>query len=140
MAFLIRGLQEDSIEYGGKPGTTFDLTTPTWRTAEALLHAANFAEKLGDGKAEISLGVEWTGLAGRTLAAHPSSQRVMFEGHVCRQDQYRGTISARADRVRDNLPAFVAPVITSLYENFDFFRIPSSLVVEEIDKMRANNF
>jgi hypothetical protein len=79
-AFLIRGLQEDNAppERRIAPGTGFDITTPTWRIGEALLHAARLAAHLGDPQARVALVAEWTGLRSRRLV-HVDGTRMLSD-------------------------------------------------------------
>jgi hypothetical protein len=137
--FLIRGHQEDEFREGRNPGTLFDITLPTWRVGEALLHASNMARELGDATAQVILVAEWTGLAGRVLTSL-EGRRFMFEDRRTQQDSFRTTLTAQADQISDSLPELVAQVLASLYERFDFFRLPAALPGEELARMRANRF
>jgi hypothetical protein len=139
-AFLIRGLQEDAADFGAKPGTAFEITTPSWRIGEALLHASALAKLLGDPQAEVVLVAEWTGLKGRQLAAHPSNNRFLFDGHTTQEERYRGTVTARADEIPTILAELVRQMLAPLYELFDFFQLPAALPAEELAKMRRNTF
>ena len=66
--------------------------------------------------------------------------RLIFGGHTSHQDTYRGTLTVRADQITDALPELVGQLVTPLYEVFDFFRLPASLVSEELSRMRSNRF
>jgi hypothetical protein len=138
-AFLIRGYQEDTPNNRKlAPGTGFDLTIPTWRTGEVLLHAASFAAHLGDASALITISFEWTGLAQRQIVTLGNPNRLMIDGHTAHQDTYRKTISVQADQVSGSLPELVGQIMAPLYELFDFFRLPARLVAEELSSMRSN--
>jgi transcriptional regulator with XRE-family HTH domain len=137
-AFLIRGLQEDGQDYGVEPGTVFDITTPTWRLGEALMHAAALAKILGDDDAEVVLVAEWSGLKGRTLVAPPDSSRMMVGGHAAHQDRYRGTVRSRASEIPNALVELVSQLMFPLYEIFSFFQLPTNLPAQELLKMRRN--
>jgi transcriptional regulator with XRE-family HTH domain len=86
--FMIRGHQEDERTL---PKTAFDTTLATWRVGEALLHAANMARELGDPSAQVTIIVEWTGLAGRMLT-HLGGTRLMFDHYRALQENFRETI------------------------------------------------
>jgi hypothetical protein len=133
-------LQEDATNYTAKPGTTFEITMPSWRIGEALLHASALAKLLGDAQAEVVLVAEWTGLKGRELAAHPSSNRLMFDGHTTQEERYRGTMTARADEIPTILPELVHQMLAPLYELFDFFQLPAKLPAEELARCAATPF
>lgn len=137
-AFLIRGFQEDGRDFGTKPGAAFELTMPSWRTGEGLLHASGLAALLGDPEAEVVFTGEWTGLKGRELVVHPSSNRWLFGGNVGQQDEYRATVTAKADEIPTILPELVFQILAPLYETFGFFQLPANLPAEELAKMRRS--
>jgi hypothetical protein len=138
--FLIRGHQEDGVQDRGiAPGTQFDITLPTWRVGEALLHASNMAAQFGDPQARVVMIVEWTGLDGRRLF-HLEGRRLMFGDRTAHQNQLRTSLTVQADQINDALPELVGKLISPLYELFDFFVLPPQLVVEELTRMRANRF
>jgi len=137
--FLIRGYQEDGLDNERTPpGTVFDITLPTWRIGEILLHAASMAQQFEAPEAQIVLVVEWTGLANRELTSFANQRRVLFEGQRTRQDRYRTSIAVQADHISDTLPELVDRIVRPLYELFDFFQLPGTLVSEELTEMRAN--
>lgn len=137
--FLIRGYQEDGLE-GRQAGTAFDLTLPSWRIGEILLHAKAMAEAMGDPSAEIDFTVRWTGLRGRELATIGNPNRWLFDGHRAQDQSYEATISVPADRIQENLPEFVSQIVTPLYARFGFFVLPANLVTEELARMREGRF
>lgn len=139
--FLNRGYQEDAArDRNIDPGTAFDITLPTWRIGEAFLHASNMAREFGDAEAQVVLIAEWTGLRGRRLVAMGNPNRMLFDEHRAHQDTYRAHLTFRASQVSDSLPELVNNVIRPLYELFDFFQIPDSLIAEELQRMRSNRF
>ena len=127
----------------GRPGRSasglFDVTLPTWRLGEVALYAASMARQFGALQAEVILVAEWTGLAGRQLT-HLSGRRLVLEGHFSRQDEYRTDLAYQADQINDSLPEIVHGALHSLYELFDFFHLPMSLVTEELARLRASRF
>jgi schlafen family protein len=138
--FAIRGHQEDGRrEDGIAPRTAFDITLPTWRIGEALLHASNMAAELGDPAAQVTFIAEWTGLGGRRLT-HLERRRLIFDRHHTQQDRFRISLSVQADQISDALPELVGRLIFPLYELFDFFQLPAALPAEELARMRANRF
>jgi hypothetical protein len=140
--FLIRGHQEDEAHEQPNwppPGSTFDITLPSWRVAELLLHAAAMAGELGDTTANVSFLVEWTGLRGRDLA-HLERRRTMFEGHRSQQDVYQAHLTVQANQISTSLPELTMRIIRPLYELFDFFQLPAALPSEEIALMRSHRF
>lgn len=139
-AFLIRGLQEDSADNTRSvPGKGFDLTIPTWRVGEVLLHAENMARELGDPQAEVTAQFEWAGLAGRELVVL-SANRWVLPGHRTQQDTYSTTLTVQADQISNGLPELVDKVVRPLAELFDFFRLPPDLTTGELTNMRNNRY
>lgn len=133
--FLIRGYQEDGTERR-PPGTGFDITLPTWRIGEILMHAAAMARGFGDPAARVAFMAEWTGLANRELMSLGDSLRFIMPGRRSRQDRYETRLAIGADRISENLPEFVAQIVTPIYALFDFFELPPNLVTEELARMR----
>jgi len=136
--FLLRGYQEDGDESGRvQPGQVFDVTLPTWRMGEVLLHAASMAKQFGVPQARVVLVVQWTGLDGRNLTSFANPNRLLFQGYNSRQATHRTNISVQADHIADTLPELVDKLVRPLYELFDFFRLPGTLVFEELARMRG---
>lgn len=138
--FLLRGYEEDGAAGKGRPpGQIFDITLPTYRLGEILLHAATMAHRLGASQASVVFVAEWTGLAGRELA-HWAGTRLISPGYVSRQSSYRTSFTVDADKISDQLPEIVHTTLSPLYELFGFFKLPKALVVEESARMRASRF
>jgi len=140
-AFLLRGYQEDGMEgQGGRepppPGTLFDITLPTWRTGEVLMHARSLAGALVEGPATINFKVHYAGLAGRELTS-VSGRHLLFEGHVARQDTITLASVVEAASIEANLPEIVQPLLEPLYALFDFFQLPAAMVTNQIAEMRG---
>ncbi len=139
--FLLRGYQEDAAQDRGiDPGTLYELTTTTWRIGEILLHAASMARQFGAEQARVIFVAEWSGLAGRRLATYANPKRLLVERYVSHQDTYRASLEVQADQIEDALPELVDRIVRSLYELFDFFPLPPTLVVEELAQMRGHRF
>ncbi|NVJ14290.1 helix-turn-helix domain-containing protein [Myxococcus sp. AM010] len=136
--FLIRGYEEDGWKNSHtSPGTAFDITLPTWRTGEILLHAASMAQQFEDSQAQIIFIAEWTGLTNRELVSFGNRRRPLFESYRARQDLYRTSIAVQADQISDTLPELVDRIVRPLYELFDFFPLPATLVTEELMELRG---
>lgn len=132
---LIRGLDEDSGSERVRPGTAFDLTLPVWRVGECLMHAATFTSRLVDEPRPITFRASWAGLRNRELV-HLERRRMLFEGHVAKQDAFTTSLTVDSNRIADQLPELVHGLLRPLYQLFDFFELPKVLVDEEIQKMR----
>ncbi len=139
--FLRRGYQEDAAQGRGiDPGEYYELTTTIWRVGEILLHAASMAREFGDPQARVIIRVDWTGLEDRQLATYANPLRLLFGTHVSRQDAYSASLEVQADQLEDGLPELVHRLISPLYELFDFFQMPMSVVTEELEQMRSHRF
>ena len=139
--FLVRGYQEDASENPTvETGTIFDLTLPIWRTGEVLLHAASMARQFGAAQARVIIIIEWSGLADRRLAAFANPNRLLVETYSVRQNTYRTSLEVQADQIDETLPELVGRIVRQLYELFDFFTPPPTLVAEELSEMRRHRF
>lgn len=140
LLFLRRGYPEDGGWKGVTPGTTLDITTPTWRLGEGILQAFYIARALNGTNANLILGATWTKLAGRTLVSHGNHRRVMFGGCRTSQEQYKASATVRVSSLPDALPEVVFSMLAPLYELFDFFKLPKRLVEEELNEMSRNTY
>lgn len=139
--FLVRGYQEDSTTHSrAVRGESFDITVWTWRVGEALLHAASVARMLGNPDAKITIQFSWTGLNNRKLATIGDSDRNLHDDYVSHQDSFEKVATVFGQQISDSLPEVTGKIVYPLYEMFDFFRLPESLVTEEITRMRTNRF
>jgi transcriptional regulator with XRE-family HTH domain len=138
LAFLLRGYQEDGLE-NRPPQTLFDITLPVWRVGETLLHAERLAGSLVEGPATITFAIHYEGLAGRSLTS-VDGRRLMFEGHIARQDSITLRTTVEAASISPNLPEIIQPLLAPLYALFGFFDLPNALVTEELAQMRRGNF
>lgn len=133
---LIRGFDEDSSTERAAPGTAFDLTLPVWRIGECLMHAVTLASRLAGESRSITFGVSWSGLRDRELI-HLERRRMLFPGHVARQDSFTAALTVDSDKIADQLPELLHGLLHPLYQLFDFFELPKLLVDEEVQRMRS---
>lgn len=141
-ALIIRGYQEDSQDTF-PPRTILDMTLPTWRIGEALLHAKNMADQLAEDqqKIRVRLRVLYTGLSGRVLRAwsNPLAD-LMIEGGAARSDEAILETTAPAKDIPEKLAEIVHPLIASLFERFGVTGLSIERVHAELDRMQANRF
>jgi hypothetical protein len=64
----------------------------------------------------------------------------MADRYTARQERYRADLTVQADQIGDQLPELVGRVIRPLYELFDFFQLPATLPLEELERMRRDRF
>lgn len=135
-AYLQRGYQEDGPDL--QPGTIFDITLPIWRTGEVLLHAAWLARELGAGSShEIRFEARYTGLAGRELYswAKPLLHVGLPEQYRARSDAVDLKVATTVAEVEDDLQAAVGTALRPLYERFDGFSPPATLISIQISEL-----
>lgn len=138
--FTRRGYPEDGGFKDRPPGTTFDISTATWRLGEALLQASYIAHALGGADAKIIYHGRWTGLAGRRLVSNGNPNRSFWAKKTSAQDEFETTETVSLSAIPDALPEFVHGVLTPLYQIFDFYELPKRLVEEELSEMQKTNF
>ena len=140
LLFTRRGYPEDGGIKGVQPGTSFDITMPTWRLGEAILEAGYIAQALDAGDANLICHARWTGLAGRTLVSRGNPNRLLLQGHRTTQGSYEATKTVTVSALPAALPEVVFALLMPLYELFDFFKLPKRLVEEELAEMRRSRF
>lgn len=139
-AFIIRGDQED-VQDTFAPRTIFDTTLPTWRSAEALLHAEALAGQLAEEKDKVNvrLCVLCTGLSGRVLRAWANPMADLFmEGGAARSDEAMLETLVPVKEIKSNLGAYLHPLIASLFERFGVTGLSVERVEAELEKMRGS--
>jgi hypothetical protein len=135
--FLMRGFDEDGDE-GRKAGRLFDITLPVWRVGEAMLFVARFAGAI-DADPAITVRCRYRGLRGRTLTSW-DGRRLLMDGYRALDDEVTLSARASAREFDEHLVEVLHPMLVPLYERFDFFELPTSLVAEELARMRSNRF
>jgi hypothetical protein len=136
-----RGYNEDGHFRGIEPGTTFDITTPTWRIGEILLQTLYVATALGAANANLLVRLQWTGLADRELVSIGNPNRFLSAASaVAHQSNYTAEKVVRVARIYDGLPEILFEILEPLYQLFDFWRLPKRLVEEEIRALKKGRF
>lgn len=137
-----RGYNEDGSYRGIEPGTTLDITTPTWRIGEILLEIFYVASAMGAEHAGVLARFKWTGLGGRRLVSVGNPKRTAFPSDRYRAQQHDFTIEKAIPvaAIYDGLPEIVFEILSPLYSLFDFWQLPKRLVEEELREMRRNTF
>jgi len=130
---LFRGYQEDGGHARSESGMQIDVTLPTWRTGECLLHAQRLAERLESDTVHFMM--RWTGLESRELVSW-NSERDIREGRVSVQDTLVSSAQIDVTQISDALPEIVRDLVEPLYALFDFLQPADSFYSEELTKMR----
>lgn len=137
--FLLRGYQEDAMGGEGSPqppGVGFDTVLPTWRIAEALIHALRLANHFGLEDAAVTLRAEWQGLRGRRLVSWANSRRHLWgDEYVSEEERYAGQITVALRDVPESLAEPLYELLKPLYLLFNFFELPYTLVEEEVGRL-----
>jgi transcriptional regulator with XRE-family HTH domain len=141
-AFIMRGYQEDSQETFA-PRTIFDITLPTWRMGEALLHAENLAKLMAKdiNETKVRLRAHYTGLSGRVLRnwGNPASS-LMFDGGASRSDEALLETTVPAADISKNLAEILTPMAGSLFERFGVTGLSVESVASEVKRLTQNTF
>lgn len=111
-----------------------DLTLPVWRVGEGLLFAARLAETF-NGVDRIAIRCRFTGLEGRELIS-VNGRRQIWDGRISHTADVTLRGAATPQQVRDNLAEVLLPLLTPLYERFDFFQLPAVLVGQESQRLQ----
>jgi hypothetical protein len=138
--FTRRGYGEDGGVGSHAPGTTLDITTPTWRLGEAILEAVYIAQRLGGGGGNLICHATWTGLTGRKLVSIGNPNRIFFGDYVCQQSRFETSRTFAVAAALDVLPEIVWAMLSGLYELFGFYRLPKTLVEQELATLRSRTF
>lgn len=148
-AFLIRGYEEDGLDYDEKNAQKnksvkkdFDISFPIWRVGECLMHAHKMAELFQCPDSEIEFHITWNGLGGRKLTSwDPMKRRFHIEGN-CEAITPRFTkrFIVSASDISIFLPEIIHRELTPLYEQFSFFSLPKMFVIKELESMRNIRF
>lgn len=135
--YTIRGYAEDSLERRS-PGTLFDINLPIWRVGEGMLFASRLAEQFDDVEA-IAVRCRYAGISDRGLTS-VTGHRIVFGDHVSSTNEILLTGQATPAQIQDNLAEFLHQLLSPLYERFNFFQLPITLVEEELARMRGGRF
>jgi hypothetical protein len=136
--YSIRGLNEDSHPDLGEPGKGLDISTPTRRLADALIHSSNLANQLGMKNGQIDFDLLWSGLAGRQIVSM-NRNRWLVDRYVTRQPRYQRRLSISIENLIGQLPEIIDTALRPMYESFDFFPLPPRLTIEEIAAWRRGH-
>lgn len=138
--FIRRGYSEDGSRSREASGTAFDITTPTWRLGEAILNASYIANALGAEGADLICRGRWVGLSSRRLVSHGNPRRSISDRYRAEQNNYFAQERIALSAAQSSLPEIVFKMLAPLYELFDFFPLPTSLVEQELAELQRNRF
>ena len=136
--YTIRGYLEDGR--GNDPGRLFDINLPIKRIGEGLLFANRFADTFEEIH-QIVFRCRFTGLEGRCLSTglQPVPPVPMSSGaYPSSTDEVTLTGQVTQQQIQDNLAEVLHPLLQQLYEQFNFFSLPFSLVAQELHQMRSH--
>ena len=141
--YTIRGYFEDGAELvpGGEripARQVLDVPSPVWKIAEGLLFASRFAETF-DGVDVIAIQCRFTGLNGRRLTFINGGRFIRKHYYISSTDGITLTGQITPQQVRDNLAEILHPLLSRLYELFNFFQLPFDLVQEELTSLLRRN-
>jgi hypothetical protein len=137
LLYEIRSIDEDFTDKA-RPGTSIDITMPIWRVGETLLFVARLAKSFDDDP-EISIRIQYQGLKGRRMISLFDWIYSSHDGQ-CFVDNVKLQGRARASAIEDNLVEVLLPLLTPLYEAFDFTPLHPNTVTKEVAKFRNNRY
>jgi hypothetical protein len=136
LLFTRRGYSEDGRFRGMEPGSSFDITTMTWRLGEAILEAKYIFDALNASQSDMICKAKWSGLKGRHLVSVGNPNRPFWSrNHTSAQDTYELSKRISISSIPNSLPEFVFSILHPLYELFEFFDLPKRLVEEELAEL-----
>lgn len=139
--YIRRGYSEDGGFRDMKPGKYFDITTPTWRTAEVIMEVYYVASNMGASDETLLSKFRWKGLSGRRLVSVGNQNRILSDiNRESVQDEFEIHKQIKIGTVPDALPEIVWDILSPLYQLFDFWQLPKRLVEEEIRSLLRNTF
>ena len=139
--YSIRGYLEDgAASLFGTSGSALDVTLTIRRIGEALLFAGRLAESF-DGVKQIAVRCNFTGLSGRLLVtSRPSLDGPPDSlGRVCQTSNFVRETQATPQQVKDNLAEIVHPLLSPLFEQFDFYELKFATVQNVLEEMRKKS-
>ena len=130
--YSIRGYLEDDIPQHAIAGVCLDLAVTAERVGEALIFAKRLSDVFGDIE-QIAFRCRFTGLDGRHVV---SLRGILPWRRVCRTDVVELSGQATPQQVDNNLEEIVHRFLVPLYERFDFYELPFSVVQRALREMR----
>ncbi|AAR23229.1 gp78 [Burkholderia pseudomallei] len=135
--YLYRAL-EDDITWNGrapKPMAFLDAILPMLRVAEAIAVGIAFAAALQvDERAKLEFMFRWKGLKDRVLTSWANPARYITP-RTAKQDAVTSMVTVPVDVPPSALAEYVKTAIKPLYEIFDGFTLPGSVVDELTQKL-----
>lgn len=140
--FLLRPMQEDSPNYRSNitprgTGPFFDWTIPVWRVIEILKFIEALAQEFGNEDSEFKLKLEFIRASGRHLSQ--SSYRYnLMEGATNQSDVLSSNVHAPIVEIGRNLEELTLSILTPIFEQFEFTKIPELLVANVVKEVLGN--
>ena len=130
--FLLRPMQEDRKGFmsGRAPqpvGPFFDWSLHIYRATELLKFVEFLGVRFSDENATFTARIQYCGMKDRALCDHQWKYN-MPEGPSCAQTEIGSTITGTIDELGSNIEEKVFEMMTPIYEQFDFSKLPKLLV------------
>ncbi|KVR05632.1 hypothetical protein WK11_12465 [Burkholderia ubonensis] len=135
--YLYRALEDDitSSSRAPKPMVFLDGILPMLRVGEAIAVGIAFATALhADEQAKLEFMFRWKGLKDRVLTSWANPARYITP-RATKQDSVTSTVTVPIDTPPSALAEYVKMAIQPLYEVFDGFTLPGSVVDELTQKL-----
>ncbi|GAB2875939.1 hypothetical protein GCM10027093_09240 [Paraburkholderia jirisanensis] len=140
--YSYRALEDDITPSprGPTPMTVLDGILPVLRVGETIAVGLAFAKALRvDEQTNLQFLFRWMGLKNRVLTSWVNPGR-HINPRTSRQDTVTSTVTVPINTAPAAIAEYVKAVVHPLYQVFDGFPMPDSVVEELIEKMLARRF
>ncbi|QEK93192.1 ATP-binding protein [Achromobacter insolitus] len=135
--YSYRALEDDLTmsQHAPAPGTAFDGILPMLRVGEAIAVGLAFGKALrADDQSNLQFMFRWKGLAGRELTSWADPMRYITPRKAI-QDAVTSSVSIPIETPLSAIAEHVKTVVRPLFEIFDGFSMPDSVVDEVTQKL-----
>lgn len=135
--YTLTGYQEDQWREL-MPGECMDINMPVWQVGEAAYFVERFCAEFPEVE-NVSIYLKFFGLNGRKLISI-DGRRFMTTERISRTPEVKLETSVSVSQLRNNMIEVIYKLLKPLYETFQFFPLSSTLVDEELSKLRKGSF
>ncbi|MNR23790.1 hypothetical protein D3C85_1408300 [compost metagenome] len=135
--YSYRALEDDLTlsQHAPAPGTAFDGILPVLRVGEAIAVGLAFGKALrADDQSNLQFMFRWKGLAGRELTSWADPMRYITPRKAI-QDAVTSSVSVPIETPLSAITEHIKTVVRPLFEIFDGFSMPDSVVDEVTQKL-----
>ncbi len=139
--FMLRPMQEDRNEYASNTiprveGPFFDWVLPIYRMTEVLKFIEALGVRFAPESAAFELSLSYYHTTGRWLRQSTFKYH-LDDGATCHVDHLQSSIGAQLSEISTNMEELVFALLSPIYEQFDFTRLPRPLVTNVVAEALA---